>query len=213
MYHRSVLQNADLCGIYSTVHFTVKLLWNKHRHVAILGFWLSGIHLDIYVTYSHANVVTSASEQNFNFGDMALYKYIGGLLLLLLTFYHTNIMNILVNSLTLTLLWLSSSRYDFECETVTVTGSSATPWPCRGLGRGLALPKLPSFKFALWLCRLRTVCTVKHPWVYTTVVKNYCGTTGSDLGGIIQQNKTTQTHRTSSRSSRSCWCFCCNFDS
>ena len=26
--------------------------------------------------YSHANVVTSASEQNINSGDMALYKYI-----------------------------------------------------------------------------------------------------------------------------------------
>ena len=26
------------------------------------------------VLYSHANVVTSASEQNFNSGDMALYK-------------------------------------------------------------------------------------------------------------------------------------------
>ena len=43
--------------------------------------WPLILYIFNIVLYRHANVVTSASEQNFNSGDMALYKLI--LLLLL----------------------------------------------------------------------------------------------------------------------------------
>ena len=39
-----------------------------------LCYLICDLTLYSFVLYSHANVVTSASEQNCNSGDMALYK-------------------------------------------------------------------------------------------------------------------------------------------
>ena len=42
--------------------------------IMLFNMWFNTVLLFNIVLYSHANVVTSASEQNFNSGDMALYK-------------------------------------------------------------------------------------------------------------------------------------------